>query len=79
MKKTLTSRTVRVYEEDWSAILTFFRTSPDGTTGSEVIRDVISLLGEYCRCEMEAGNSATIDSPANAVGIIYERLQQHRD
>jgi hypothetical protein len=75
MKKTLTSRTVRVYEEDWSAILTFFRTSPDGTTGSEVIRDVISLLGDYCRTEMEAGNAATLDSPEKSLRLIYDRIK----
>ena len=77
MTKTLTSRTLRVHKEDWDAILTFFDSSPDGTTGSEVIREVISIMGAFCREQMDAGNSATIYSASEATAIVYDRLREY--
>ena len=80
MKATpLKSRTLRVYQEDWDAILQFFDTSPDGTTGSEVIREVISLVGAFCREQMEAGNSATIHSANEVTNLVYDRLRKYHE
>ena len=76
MKSTiLTSRTLRVYQEDWDIILQFFNASPDNTTGSEVLRGVISIVAEYCRQQTEAGIPATIHSANEVQNLVYDRIK----
>ena len=71
----LVSRTVRVDEVYWSAIMKHFRNSPDGTTGSEVIRQTIRILGEWCIERQEQNIRPSMNEGTDALGLVFSRLQ----
>lgn len=76
MQNKLVPRTIRVQEVYWEAILTHFRNSPDGTTGSDIIRRAVKLLGEWCMAREAAAKPPTSETPDELLRVLYNELEK---
>lgn len=77
MKTKLVHRAFRVEQIYWEAIIRYFQKSPDGTTGSEIIRRAIKLLGEWCMAREEQHLLPTHTSADECLGHLYKELEKH--
>jgi hypothetical protein len=77
MKTKLVHRALRVDQIYWEAIIRYFSRSPDGTTGSEVIRRAIQMLGEWCMYREERSLPATEEAADEGLGLLFKELEKH--
>jgi len=59
------ARTIRLEIDSYNAILTYFRRSPSGMTGSEAIRRIVHAFGLHCQSKLDSGEIATSTDLAN--------------
>lgn len=75
----LVSRTIRLPEKQYNAILEFWSNKPAGVTGAAVIRKAVEVIGDYCLQQQLINHYASKKDFDNISTILLAKLLEPKE